>query len=90
LGSGSSSKGDFKDSSQKNSPSTPFFKGPNSGDGRTARETPSEASPTREIKCFKCLGVGHMPSHCSNRKVLVMTPRGDLESESEEENNEEA
>src|SRR5256712_1452287 len=49
-----------------------------------------KTTPTREIKCFKCLGHGHIASQCPNRKVMLLTPQGEVESENEEENNVEA
>src|SRR2546426_7996812 len=49
-----------------------------------------KTTPTREIKCFKCLGHGHIASQCPNRKVMLLTPQGEVESETEEENNVEA
>src|SRR3989440_9626925 len=52
-----------------------------SGDVRSLPKT----TPTREIKCFKCLGHGHIASQCPNRKVMLLTPQGEVESESEED-----
>src|SRR3989449_9706743 len=53
-----------------------------SGDVRSLPKT----TPTREIKCFKCLGHGNIASQCPNRKVMLLTPQGEVESETEEEN----
>ena len=36
----------------------------------------------RDIKCFKCLGKGHIASQCLNRRVMLNN--GEVESESEE------
>jgi hypothetical protein len=38
----------------------------------------------KDIKCFKCLGKGHIASHCPNRKVMLTRDNGEVESESEE------
>ncbi|XP_073139089.1 uncharacterized protein [Henckelia pumila] len=60
----------------------------------TRSETPrqvvkgaSETSNThsRDIKCFRCQGIGHISSQCPNKKLMIVNARGDVESESEEE-----
>ncbi|XP_048229542.1 LOW QUALITY PROTEIN: uncharacterized protein LOC125370017, partial [Ricinus communis] len=37
---------------------------------------------TRGIKCFKCLGHGHIARECPNKKAMILR-NGDIESESE-------
>lgn len=37
---------------------------------------------TREIKCFKCHGLGHIASECVNKKAMIMEG-GELVSEEE-------
>ena len=46
----------------------------------------SESQPTRDrdIKCFKCLGKGHITSQCPNQRVVLTRDNGEVESESEE------
>jgi len=46
----------------------------------------SESQPTRDgdIKCFKCLGMGHIASQCPNRRVMLIRDNGKVESESKE------
>ncbi|KAK5775363.1 hypothetical protein PVK06_043247 [Gossypium arboreum] len=39
----------------------------------------------RDIKCFKCLERGHIASQCSNRRTMVMSASGEIESEDEKE-----
>ncbi|XP_052483014.1 uncharacterized protein LOC128036160 [Gossypium raimondii] len=46
-------------------------------------------SRTRDIKCFKCQGRGHIASQCSNRNTMIMLPNGEIESEDEVDKNEE-
>ncbi|XP_019447284.1 PREDICTED: uncharacterized protein LOC109350507 [Lupinus angustifolius] len=41
---------------------------------------PSQRS--RDVKCFKCLGLGHIASQCPTRKTMIMT-NGEIESQSE-------
>ncbi|KAL4354791.1 hypothetical protein GQ457_06G017890 [Hibiscus cannabinus] len=46
-----------------------------------------EAMPnrTRDIKCFKCLGRGHIASQCPNKRVMFLKDGGEIESEQDEE-----
>ena len=39
----------------------------------------------REIKCFKCLGIGHIASQCPNRRTMVIRDHGEVETESDKE-----
>ena len=45
----------------------------------------TSSSKTRDIKCFKCQGRGHIASQCVNKRVMVINAQGELESENEEE-----
>ena len=36
-------------------------------------------SRTRDIKCFKCQGRGHIASQCPNKRVMVMRNNGEIE-----------
>ena len=38
---------------------------------------------TRNIKCFKCLGRGHIASECPTRRTMIMKADGEITSESE-------
>ena len=42
----------------------------------------NQPAQTRGIKCFKCLGHGHIASECLNNKAMILRD-GDIESESE-------
>ena len=46
-------------------------------------------SRTRDIKCFKCQGRGHIASQCPNRNTMVILPNGEIESKEEIDKNEE-
>ena len=35
----------------------------------------------RDIKCFRCLGTGHIPSQCPNKRVIVMRDDDEIETE---------
>ncbi|XP_052882236.1 uncharacterized protein LOC128290570 [Gossypium arboreum] len=39
----------------------------------------------RDVKCFKCLGRGHIASQCPNRRTMVIRADGEIETEDEEE-----
>ncbi|XP_016743192.1 uncharacterized protein [Gossypium hirsutum] len=45
----------------------------------------STQNRSRDIKCFKCLGRGHIASQCLNRSAMVIRPNGDIELEEEED-----
>ncbi|PKI66193.1 hypothetical protein CRG98_013446 [Punica granatum] len=38
---------------------------------------------SRDIKCFKCLGLGHIASQCPNRRVITIQSTQEIESEDE-------
>ena len=41
----------------------------------------------RDIKCFKCLGRGHIASQCPNKRTMVTREHGENETASEESDN---
>ncbi|KAL5844036.1 hypothetical protein ACOSQ3_010069 [Xanthoceras sorbifolium] len=43
----------------------------------------SQPTRNRDIKCFKCLGAGHIASQCPNKRVMVLKDDGGIESEGE-------
>ena len=69
-------KGESKGSFQKNSSFTPNYKKSNDSGEKSARETPTTTTPSREIQCFKCLGKGHKANVCPNKRVMITTPSG--------------
>ncbi|XP_027337972.1 uncharacterized protein LOC113851629 [Abrus precatorius] len=42
----------------------------------------SSTSRHREIKCFKCLGKGHIASQCPNKKTMILRENGEISSAS--------
>ena len=50
-----------------------------------AIENPSRA---RDIRCFKCQGLGHYANKCPNQRVMILMENGEVESEDEQENKE--
>lgn len=55
--------------------------------------TPSKAPitllKTREIKCFRCHGLGHYASQCPNKRALFINAQGELETKDEKEEEDE-
>ncbi|KAL5752224.1 hypothetical protein ACOSP7_022412 [Xanthoceras sorbifolium] len=53
--------------------------------GGTINQGKPDSQPTRncDIKCFKCLGAGHIASQCPNKRVMVVKDDGGIESEGE-------
>uniref|UniRef100_A0A2N9IIZ7 CCHC-type domain-containing protein n=1 Tax=Fagus sylvatica TaxID=28930 RepID=A0A2N9IIZ7_FAGSY len=45
----------------------------------------SQPSRNRDIKCFKCLGSGHIASQCPNRQVMIMRDNGEVMTESKDD-----
>jgi len=45
--------------------------------------TSSSNTNTRNIKCFKCIGRGHIASDCPTRRTMIMKADGEITSESE-------
>ena len=65
---------------------------PRAKEKESAREEPTTKGPdvrTRDIKCYKCMGRGHMARDCPSRKQVLMTSLGEYESAGEEEQEEE-
>ncbi|XP_022566331.1 uncharacterized protein LOC111210311 [Brassica napus] len=48
-------------------------------------ENPSRA---RDIRCFKCQGLGHYANKCPNQRVMILMDNGEVESEDEKEDKE--
>lgn len=45
----------------------------------------STHTKSHEIKCFRCLGLGHIASQCPNKRVMILHENGEVESESEKD-----
>ena len=45
----------------------------------------SSSNHSRDIKCFKCLGRGHIASQCPNKNTMILRADGEIETEDEEE-----
>ncbi|RDY12718.1 hypothetical protein CR513_02439, partial [Mucuna pruriens] len=40
----------------------------------------------QDIKCFKCLGRGHITSQCPNKRTIIMKLSGEVETDEESDN----
>nr|KYP35267.1 hypothetical protein KK1_043708 [Cajanus cajan] len=60
-------------SSSKNYPKeNPFKSQENDKDVKKIKITSQTSSRTSEIKCFKCLGRGHITSQCPTKKTMIL------------------
>ena len=78
------SKWDRNDSAEAKRKTEP----PKGKDEGTSNKPKVESQPSRnrDIKCFKCLGSGHIASQCPNRRVMIMHDNGEVMTESEDDN----
>jgi len=51
---------------------------PNVNKGKNESQTRN-----RDIKCFHCLGVGHIASQCPNKRTMIACVNGEVETKSE-------
>jgi hypothetical protein len=77
------SKWDRNDSAEAKRKTEP----PKEKDEGTSNKPKVESQPSqnRDIKCFKCLGSGHIASQCPNRRVMIMRDNGEVMTESEDD-----
>jgi hypothetical protein len=59
-------------------------KGKDEGTRMNKPKVDFQPSRNRDIKCFKCLGSGHIVSQCPNKRVMVMRGNGEMMTDSEE------
>ena len=44
----------------------------------------SSTTRNRDIKCFKCQGMGHIASQCPNKRVMILRDNGEIEFDHED------
>jgi len=56
---------------------------PRTNSSRTFHENANSYQSSRisSIKCFKCLGYGHIASNCPTKRNMILNPKGEVESE---------
>ena len=54
-------------------------------ESRGTSKTEPPKPRNRDIKCFKCLGNGHIASQCPNQRAMIITDHGDIETDDESE-----
>jgi hypothetical protein len=74
-----------RDEHLQNKPKFELSKNANTKTSTTLGNTEALSSKTRDIKCFKCQGRGHITSQCVNKRVMMINAQGEHESENEEE-----
>ncbi|KAK9177819.1 hypothetical protein WN943_027008 [Citrus x changshan-huyou] len=83
LGSSSSWKSKWsKDEKVVSKPKIEPIKDHKEGGNQSKGKSDSQHSRNRDIKCFKCLGTGHIASQCPNKRVMILRDDGDVETES--------
>ncbi|KAH9698007.1 hypothetical protein KPL71_023835 [Citrus sinensis] len=84
LGSSSSWKSKWsKDEKVVSKPKIEPIKDHKEGGNQSKGKFDSQHSRNRDIKCFKCLGTSHIASQCPNKRVMILRDDGDVETESE-------
>ena len=53
-----------------------------SSTGTKHNSASSANTGTKNIKCFKCLGKGHITSGCPTRRTMIMKVDGEITNES--------
>ena len=48
----------------------------------------SQHKHNRDIKCFHCLGIGHIASQCPNKIAMALHDDGEIETDGEDDDNE--
>ena len=94
YGSNSGSTSSWKSTWGKKDEKTPFkpkaegTKPKEGGSSHDKGKSEKSQKRNRDIKCFKCLGRGHISSQCPNKRVMILREDGDVETEGESDDDE--
>ncbi|RVW61952.1 hypothetical protein CK203_066223 [Vitis vinifera] len=85
LNSGSSWRSNFVKKENKQATTKPKIKQKQEATSH-GNQGKSDSSTTRnrDIKCFKCQGMGHIASQCPNKRVMILRDNGEIEFDHED------
>ena len=81
-------KSSFKSRGELSKPSTSTAPTTTNSVANVQRKPETSSQRNRDIKCFKCQGLGHFANQCPNKRTMMILPTGEVVTEDEEEDHE--